>query len=288
MPPNVTRLTPPRAKRPPDDFERLDDEFDFPSWISEPRPDPSDFHEESVRGVRRTWVLMIVGVVAAAVASAAVLRPLLNSALDRRPGTERPLSAQLLAAAPLPVQRSLPVQQAPKRQPNAQDVAAARQRLVDDMARLKVDQAQAQEPVQTQAQAQAPAQMQAQMQVQAPPPGMTTAALEPPRVDEPAVAPPPPPAPGISFDEASRMMVRAASLVRQGQIGSARALLELATRSRDPQAYLALADTYNPRMLARWHAIGITGDEARALALYRQAAEGGITEANARLRELGE
>jgi hypothetical protein len=40
-------------------------------------------------------------------------------------------------------------------------------------------------------------------------------------------------------------------------------------------------------MLARSHAIGISGDEARARALYRQAADGGLAEAGTRLRELG-
>jgi hypothetical protein len=40
-------------------------------------------------------------------------------------------------------------------------------------------------------------------------------------------------------------------------------------------------------MLARWRAIGISGDPTRALALYKQAADGGMAEAGARLRELG-
>jgi hypothetical protein len=83
------------------------------------------------------------------------------------------------------------------------------------------------------------------------------------------------------------MLARASFLVREGQIGSARALLELASRSQDPAVFLALADTYDPKVLARQHAVGISGDEARALALHKKAADGGVVEANARLTELG-
>src|SRR5262249_59370290 len=92
-----------------------------------------------------------------------------------------------------------------------------------------------------------------------PPAVVVTATAEPPRPPERAL-PPEPDVPAMSAGEVGRMLTRAGALVRDGQIGSARALLELAARSRDPATYLALADTYNPKMLARWHAIGIPGD----------------------------
>jgi TPR repeat protein len=82
------------------------------------------------------------------------------------------------------------------------------------------------------------------------------------------------------------MLTRASSLIREGQIASARSLLQLALRSNDPSVAFALAETYDPRTLARWRAIGITGDVERARALYKQAVDGGVAEAGARLGDL--
>ena len=82
------------------------------------------------------------------------------------------------------------------------------------------------------------------------------------------------------------MLARASSLIREGQIASARSLLQLALRSNDPSVAFALAETYDPKTLARWRAIGITGDVERARVLYKQAADGGVAEAGARLADL--
>lgn len=247
----------------PDDHGRRDDDFDVPTWISAPRRDLSDLTEESARNDRQIWFFSIAGLAVAAVAVVLVVRPWLHSALDGRlfgaPGSQ---AVQI--AAPAPVQVEV------RAKPSEPELAAARQRLVDDMSRLK--EAPSGGALTTAAAAAVPVE----------PP---TPVVEPLRPAEPAALPPALPA--VAPEEVRKMLARAASLIRDGQIGSARALLELAARSRDPEAVLALADTYNPKMLARWRAIGILGNEARALSLYRQAAAEGMVEASARLRELG-
>ncbi len=114
------------------------------------------------------------------------------------------------------------------------------------------------------------------------------AAAAPPKADarpEPP-APQPPPQSAVSAEDAAKMLARASSLIREGQIASARSLLQLALRSNDPSVAFALAETYDPKTLARWRAIGITGDVERARVLYKQAADGGVAEAGARLADL--
>ncbi|HTO59745.1 MAG TPA: hypothetical protein VMM15_00675 [Bradyrhizobium sp.] len=241
-----------------DDFQRLDDEFDFPSWILEKPPEISELQELSARNSGANWLVLSVGVIASVIAGIAVLWPLAHSALQARRSVEKPPVLQSRALPPAPARAEQ------RLQPATQDFAAARQQLVEDLPRLAVAPAAASTP----------------------PAVVATAVAEPPKPPERAL-PPEPDVPAMSAGEAGRMLARAAALVREGQIGSARALLELAARSRDPATYLALADTYNPKMLARWHAIGIPGDRSRALSLYQQAADAGMAEANQRLRELG-
>jgi hypothetical protein len=262
MVPNSPRQMPIPRERSDDvrllnDLQRLDEEFDFPSWILEKPPEISELHDLSARQGGPNLLVMSVGLIATLVAGIAILWPLAHLALEARRGVEKPPLAQSRALPPAPAR-------AEQMLPATQDFAATRQKLVEDLPRLAVEPSAAATP---------------QAMV-------ATAVAEPPKPPERAL-PGEPDVPAMSAGEAGRMLARAAALVREGQIGSARALLELAARSRDPATYLALADTYNPKMLARWHAIGIPGDPARALSLYQQAADAGMTEANARLRELG-
>jgi hypothetical protein len=236
-----------------DDLQRLDEEFDFPSWILERPPELSELQELSARNRGPNWLVTSVILIASAVAGIAILWPLGHFGLDATRSVEKPQLAQSRALPP-------PVREEQRLQPAAQDFAAAPQKRVENLPRLAVEPAAAST--------------------------VGTATAEPPKPPERAL-PPEPDVPAMSAGGVGRMLARAAALVREGQIGSARALLELAARSRDPATYLALADTYNPKMLARWHAIGIRGDPARALSLYQQAADAGITKANERLRELG-
>ena len=82
-------------------------------------------------------------------------------------------------------------------------------------------------------------------------------------------------------------MVRARQLVEQRNISAARSMLERAAESGNAQALFALAETYDPNMLASWGTVGLQGDAAKAKELYGKALAGGVQEANGRLKELG-
>lgn len=83
-----------------------------------------------------------------------------------------------------------------------------------------------------------------------------------------------------------KLMARARLLLGQGDIGGARAMLERAAASGDAVALFALAETYDPAILARWGTHGTRGDVVRAHALYRQAQSAGVAAAAERLAGL--
>jgi hypothetical protein len=77
----------------------------------------------------------------------------------------------------------------------------------------------------------------------------------------------------------SRLLVRADTLLQAGDISGARLVLERAVAEGSAVATLKLAETYDPRQLARWNALGVQGDWARAQALYERAQAAGIAQA---------
>jgi hypothetical protein len=111
----------------------------------------------------------------------------------------------------------------------------------------------------------------------------------PPPVETPKVqAAPQSPAPvTMSADEIRRLLARATNMVQQGDIASARLVLDRLARYGDARAAFALAETFDPRMLAQWNVRGIKPDPTRAKTYYSQAAKAGIGEARDRLTELG-
>jgi hypothetical protein len=80
-----------------------------------------------------------------------------------------------------------------------------------------------------------------------------------------------------------RLMSRASLLLSQGDIGAARAVLERAAETGNARALFALAETFDPVVLAAWGALGTRGDATRAQELYAKALAGGIQEAKSRL-----
>jgi hypothetical protein len=86
--------------------------------------------------------------------------------------------------------------------------------------------------------------------------------------------------------QVERLVARASVLLGQGDIGSARIVLERAAETGDAQASFALAETYDPLVLRRWGALGTLGDVAKARDLYAKAQAGGITEARERFDAL--
>jgi hypothetical protein len=87
--------------------------------------------------------------------------------------------------------------------------------------------------------------------------------------------------------EVARLTARATGLLGQGDIGAARAVLERAAELGSAQADFALAETYDPNVLAKWGAYGTRGDAVKARELYIRAKAGGVLEAKERFDALG-
>jgi TPR repeat protein len=83
-------------------------------------------------------------------------------------------------------------------------------------------------------------------------------------------------------------MARAVALLAQGDIGSARIVLERAADMGSAQASFALAETYDPLVLLAWGTLGTQGDARKARELYAKAQAGGVQEAKDRLSALRE
>ena len=86
--------------------------------------------------------------------------------------------------------------------------------------------------------------------------------------------------------EIARLMARASVLLGQGDIGSARIVLERAAEKGNAEAIFSLAETYDPLILPKWGTYGTRGDAMTALDLYAKAQAGGILEAKERIDAL--
>jgi hypothetical protein len=86
--------------------------------------------------------------------------------------------------------------------------------------------------------------------------------------------------------EAMRLIARASVLLGQGDIGSARIVLERASETGSAKASFMLAETYDPAVLTAWGTYGTRGEVTKARELYARAHAGGILEAKNRLNAL--
>lgn len=86
--------------------------------------------------------------------------------------------------------------------------------------------------------------------------------------------------------DATRLIERATLLLGQGNIGTARIVLESAAEAGNAPALFALAQTYDPISLAAWGTLGTQGDVAKARELYAKAFAGGVREARDRMNAL--
>ena len=86
--------------------------------------------------------------------------------------------------------------------------------------------------------------------------------------------------------EATRLIARASVLLGQGDIGSARIVLERASETGSAKASFMLAETYDPAVLTAWGTYGTRGEVTKARELYARAHAGGILEAKNRLNAL--
>ena len=82
------------------------------------------------------------------------------------------------------------------------------------------------------------------------------------------------------------ILAQAVRRVSSGDVIGARDMLAAAEDGAQGPVTFALAETYDPNMLAAWGSRGVTSDVVRARALYRKALELGVTKANMRLEAL--
>jgi ATP-dependent protease ClpP protease subunit len=82
------------------------------------------------------------------------------------------------------------------------------------------------------------------------------------------------------------LIVRALRRINDGDVATAREILAAADDGSQGLASFALAETYDPNMLAAWGIHGVASDVARARELYRKALNLGVASAYERLEAL--
>jgi hypothetical protein len=82
------------------------------------------------------------------------------------------------------------------------------------------------------------------------------------------------------------LLAQANRRVSSGDVMGAREMLGAAEEASQGPVSFALAETYDPNMLAAWGSRGVASDVARARALYRKALDSGVMRAQARLEAL--
>src|SRR6185503_926563 len=120
-----------------------------------------------------------------------------------------------------------------------------------------------------------------------------TGSVEPPRPVPVEVRPPPPP---IPVPTAARLiepkapieelLAQATQRIESGDVTGAREILADADDGGQGSISFALAETYDPNMLAAWGTRGAAADAAKARALYRKALSLGVARAQNRLDAL--
>ena len=110
-------------------------------------------------------------------------------------------------------------------------------------------------------------------------------------VEKPLEAEPPPQVPVIATARLidpnkarnDGLLAQAAQRVDNGDITGAREMLADADDGGEGAVSFALAETYDPNMLAAWGTRGVTADAAKARALYLKAFDLGVAQAERRL-----
>ncbi|HWB47263.1 MAG TPA: hypothetical protein VG900_17680 [Hyphomicrobiaceae bacterium] len=94
------------------------------------------------------------------------------------------------------------------------------------------------------------------------------------------------PEPAPARPRAEEIVSQAERRMEAGDVSGARELLLASEGVAQGPVAFALAETYDPNMLAAWGTRGVTADVAKARALYKKAFELGIARAQARLDAL--
>jgi hypothetical protein len=129
-----------------------------------------------------------------------------------------------------------------------------------------------------------------------PAPETKTAAIPPPaQADPPPAASPPPPPPDpppssstatLDADEIATLVKRGQDFLQNGDIASARLLLQRAAEAGSASAAFTLGTTFDPLMIKRLGVIGIEADVAHARAWYQKAVGLGSVAASQELARL--
>lgn len=120
-------------------------------------------------------------------------------------------------------------------------------------------------------------------------PSSPNAPVEPAALQQPAAAPPPASrteARVLTPDEVASMLKRGEALLIEGDIASARLLLQRAAEAQDARAAFTLAASYDPIELKRLGVLGAVPDVTKARDWYERARQFGSREAPKRLELL--
>jgi TPR repeat protein len=90
----------------------------------------------------------------------------------------------------------------------------------------------------------------------------------------------------LDRNQVAALLARGRAILSTGDVAGARAFLRRAAEHNDPQAALALGETYDPEMLKRLGVIKFNADVALAREWYRRAADLGSSAAGSRLSQL--
>jgi len=124
--------------------------------------------------------------------------------------------------------------------------------------------------------------------VSAPPPPTSTAPAAASTAPASAPTPPTSTAAASDRDEVAALLARGRATLSNGDLAAARVLLRRAAEHDDPQAAVALGETYDPAVLKRLGIITFNPDLAQAREWYRRAADLGSAAAAMRLDQLSE
>ena len=82
------------------------------------------------------------------------------------------------------------------------------------------------------------------------------------------------------------LLAQAERLIETGDVAGARGMLAASETLAPGPIMFALAETYDPNMLAAWGTRGVTADVTKAKSLYVRARELGVARAQMRLDQL--
>lgn len=110
--------------------------------------------------------------------------------------------------------------------------------------------------------------------------------IQPPPSVEPVPPPQPPPRAEPQRPRVEDLLAQAERRIESGDISGAREILTSTESAPSGPVMFALAETYDPNMLAAWGTRGVAADVTKARSLYFRARDLGVVRAQVRLEQL--